>query len=205
MRLGLPHGGHGRSMDNTLNRVGVAPTGVTAVHPQAGMAFTEGLTTTCLIARNQSPTNRTRVERWIWLGRLKIQPPTDWEAPTKAAKSTAPWRPRPHPSISSPAYPNPSQAAAEPPQTMALAALVTRAPPLSQLSHASVQSTPRANHASRYSRRQATLPRQRGRSRGDMGAGQIAPPPPSPWVVRASRRLAPTMARQRGEGEDTTA
>lgn len=84
-------------MDGTLNRVGVAPTGVTAVHPQAGTTFTGGLTTTYPVARNQSPTSRTRVERWIWLGRLKIRPPTDWEAPTEAAKSTAPWRPRPTP------------------------------------------------------------------------------------------------------------
>jgi hypothetical protein len=49
-------------MDNTLNRVGVAPTGVTAVHPQTGMAFAGGPTTTCPVARNQSPTNRTSGE-----------------------------------------------------------------------------------------------------------------------------------------------
>jgi hypothetical protein len=46
-------------MDDTLNREGVAPTGVTVVRPQASMAFTGGPPTTCLVVRSKSPTDRT--------------------------------------------------------------------------------------------------------------------------------------------------
>ncbi|ONL96402.1 hypothetical protein ZEAMMB73_Zm00001d028564 [Zea mays] len=42
-----------RSKDGTLNRVRVAPTGVTAVHPQASMAFAGGPPTTRPNARSQ--------------------------------------------------------------------------------------------------------------------------------------------------------
>jgi hypothetical protein len=40
-------------MDDTLNRVGVAPSGVTAVRPQAGMDFVGGPTTNHPHARIQ--------------------------------------------------------------------------------------------------------------------------------------------------------
>lgn len=54
-----PHGGWGRSRDDTLSRVGVAPAGITVVRPQAGMAFARGPTTMRPVARNQSCAGRT--------------------------------------------------------------------------------------------------------------------------------------------------
>jgi hypothetical protein len=76
----IPIGGE-RSKNGTLNRVGLAPA--------SGHGFCRRTSHHMTNARSESamptPLAEREVERWIWPERLKIRPPADRGAWTKAA------------------------------------------------------------------------------------------------------------------------